>query len=263
MSDALPFRHLLITRFNLNYAQAHGDLFRYSDEWMRHRLDLFERYCQPSVQHQTAQDFTWLVYFDRSRTEPYLDRLAPLFADPRFAAVHIDDPAEMLADIRARAGAGQALLTSRLDNDDMLHPRFVTSLQARARQAMAGALPLVIDFPELTWWREGGGRAQRFRSDVVSPFASVLEVPGPDGWQDGPRTVLAGRHEKLGTLFGRLEESPEAYSMTILHGNNVSNGQSRFGMLGRMRRAWRERQSTLSRAETTKILTEFGLDGRR
>ncbi|MCL1629208.1 putative rhamnosyl transferase [Roseibaca sp. V10] len=262
MSASLPVRHFLITRFNLNYAQTYGDLFRYSDAWMRHRMDLFERFCHPSVLRQTSQNFTWLVYFDRTRTQPYLDRLAPLFDDPRFNAIHINDPAEMLADICSRVGSDMALLTSRLDNDDMLHPDFVARMQACASQKKRNDAPIIIDFPELTWWREGSPRAQRFRSDVVSPFASVLEAPSAEGWAAGPRTVLAGRHDKLETLFGKVENLPEPYSMTILHGNNVSNGQSRFGMVGRMLRVWRDRRSTLSRAETTRVLAEFGLDGK-
>jgi hypothetical protein len=234
---------------------------------MRHRMDLFARFCQPSVRRQTSQNFTWLVYFDRARTVPYLDRLAPLLDDPRFRAIHIDDPAEMLADIRARAGTGQALLTSRLDNDDMLHPEFIARLHARAAQAAPGELPLVIDFPTLTWWREGSPRAQRFRSDVVSPFASVLEAPGPTGWEsgpwgDGPRTVLIARHENLRARIGRVEDMPDPLSMTVLHANNVSNGQARFGGLGRLLRAWRDRESTLSRAETKRVLAEFGLSGK-
>lgn len=261
MTATSAMTHLLITRFNLNY----GDIYPYSEVWMQHRMALFARFCQPSVRRQTATDFRWLVYFDRARTQAHQARLAPLFDDPRFEAVHVDSPDAMIADIRARAPRSGAFLTSRLDNDDVLHPDFVTRLQMRAAELVAdGALPVAIDAPLLTWWHEGGTRAQRFRSDVVSPFASVLEAAGPEGWAAGPwgagpRTVFIARHENLRARLGRVVDLPEPLSLTVLHGRNVSNGQGRFGVLGRLLRRWRARDSYMSGAQTAQMLTDFGL----
>ena len=256
-------KHFLITRFNLNY----GDVFPYSEAWMAHRMDLFARFCLPSVQRQESQDFRWLVYFDRRCTAAHRARLDPLFDDPRFEAIHIDAPAEMISDIRARADFTPVLLTTRLDNDDLVHPAFVGTVQACAQRLIGSAepLPAVIDAPVLTWWEEGAARAQRLHSKIISPFASVLEMQGPQGWETGhwgtgPRTVFIARHENLGARLGHVVTLPDPLSLTLLHGQNVSNGQVRFGLLGRVLRRWRARSSYLSPAETRRALRTFGLE---
>src|SRR6185312_5627395 len=66
--EALPphdrtVNHVLLTRFNLPSAGVQ-ELIRAKDGWLRGRVALFERYTVPSVQAQTTQDFTWLIYFD-------------------------------------------------------------------------------------------------------------------------------------------------------------------------------------------------------
>src|SRR5208282_1904259 len=58
------FSHVLLTRFNVRLSSPETPP---SDDWIAHRLDLFQRYCVPSVASQTVQDFRWIVLID-SRT---------------------------------------------------------------------------------------------------------------------------------------------------------------------------------------------------
>ena len=85
---ATALTHLLITRFNLNY----GDLYPYSDDWMAHRMEIFERYCLPSVARQEGREFRWLVYFDRARSASRRARIAALLDRPGTEAVFVDTP---------------------------------------------------------------------------------------------------------------------------------------------------------------------------
>lgn len=258
--------HLLITRFNLNY----GDLYPYSDDWMAHRMELFARYCLPSVGRQEGRDFRWLVYFDRARSASRRDRIAALLDRPGTEAVFVDTPDEMIADLRARAPAEGLLLTTRLDNDDALHPRFIAEVQARVGDLSGRgvALPAIVDTPVATWWEEGRARARQYRPARVTPFATMVEAPEngawPGGaWGPGPRTVFIARHEKLGERVAHVDRLDAALGLTVLHGRNVSNGRSRFGgLLGRaagVLRRWRDRRSYLSRTATTALLRDFGL----
>ena len=263
-----PITHLLITRFNLNY----GDLYPYSDDWMEHRMQVFARYCLPSVRTQTGHSFQWRVYFDRARSESRRDRIAALLGDIG-TAVHVDTPEEMFADIRALAPARGLFLTTRLDNDDALHPEFVTTVKERVRMMheQGTALPAIVDAPLATWWREGAGRAMQYRSDMVTPFATMVEAPGPGGWEtgswgSGPRTVFIARHENLSKRVAHVENIDRPLGLTVLHGHNVSNGRSRFsglaGRLAELAKRWRDRDRYLGRQETSGLLRAFGVAGR-
>jgi len=261
--------HLLITRFNLNY----GDLYPYSEAWMEHRMALFERYCLPSVRRQRCTGFAWRVYFDRARTAAYEARVHALLDRPGLHPVFVDSPAGMIADLRAQAPApspAQGLfLTTRLDNDDVLHPDFVRDVQARARVlAEAGTLPAIVDAPLATWWREGAARARQYRSEMVTPFATMVERPGAQGWEpgywgEGPRTVFIARHENLDKRVAHMESLELPRSLTVLHDQNLSNGRGRFrGAAGRLAaglRRWQDRKTYLGRRDTTALLREFGL----
>ena len=257
--------HLLITRFNLNY----GDLYPYSEAWMEHRMALFERYCLPSVRRQRCTGFAWRVYFDRARTARHEARMRALLDGPGLHPVFVDSPAEMIADLRAQAPAQGLFLTTRLDNDDVLHPDFTRDVQARARAlAEVGTLPAIVDVPLATWWREGAARAQQYRSQIVTPFATMVERPGPGGWEaghwgTGPRTVFIARHENLDKRGAYLEHLETPRSLTVLHDRNLSNGRGRFGgaagwLVAGLRR-WKARKSYLDRRDTAALLKEFGL----
>ena len=257
--------HLLITRFNLDY----GDLYPYSEAWMEHRMALFERYCLPSVRRQRGAGFAWRVYFDRTRTARHEARMRALLDRPGLHPVFVDSPAAMIADLRAQAPARGLFLTTRLDNDDVLHPDFTRDVQARARAlADAGTLPAIVDAPLATWWREGADRARQYRSEMVTPFATMVERPGAQGWEagywgTGPRTVFIARHENLDKRVAYLDHLETPRSLTVLHDQNLSNGRSRFrgaaGWLAAGLRRWTDRKTCLGRQDTTALLKEFGL----
>ena len=258
--------HFLVTRFNLNY----GDLYPYTDKWMAHRMELFERFCLPSVARQESKEFRWLVYFDRARSASRRARIEQLLDRPDTEAVFVDSPEEMIADLRGRAPEAGLLLTTRLDNDDALHPRFVAEVQARAQDLAAQGtdLPAIVDAPLATWWEENSPRARQYRSTIVTPFATMVETPETGGWPGGawgagPRTVFIARHENLDKRVAHVDRLDLPLGLTVLHGQNVSNGRSRFsGALGHLAglvRRWRDRRSYLGSVETAKLLTEFGL----
>lgn len=87
----MNFRHFIITRFNI-------PLWRTLDKdpiedlvYLNYRMGLFEKYCFPSVQQQTNQNFQWLCLFDvhtpcevKNRIEKLhkiYDRFVPLYLD--------------------------------------------------------------------------------------------------------------------------------------------------------------------------------------
>lgn len=84
-------KHFVITLFNIKIYQkdkAKRDVL--TDEWLRERLDLFERYCLPSMKQQTDKDYVWLCLFDKE-TRAIADRLeAYKAAVPQFTPLFLD-----------------------------------------------------------------------------------------------------------------------------------------------------------------------------
>ena len=85
-------QHVVLTRFNVDIGPHRR---AWDVPWLEGRFELFRSWCLPSMQAQTSQDFTWLVFFaarSRELVEPFLDALPtpttlqPVFTDERFSA---------------------------------------------------------------------------------------------------------------------------------------------------------------------------------
>ncbi len=246
--------HLLLTRFNLKY----GGLFdaRYSDAWMAHRLDLFERFCLPSVARQIETDFRWLIFFDRERSEPWLATIDRLVGAGRFEPVFLDGDGELIAEVGRRAAGKEVLLTSRLDNDDVIHPEYIADIRLEATTRLGRGLetPFVIDVRRASWWDRERGDVRRSVNRKVSPYATLVER------NDGkPRTVLACGHNELAHTFGRVCRIDGYRTLTVVHDQNVLNSIRRRGPAARMWLRLRDGYRYLGGAAATRALAEFGV----
>ncbi len=207
-------RHALLTRFNLP-TPGHEGLIRASARWLEDRFDLFERYCLPSVQSQTCKDFRWIIYFDPETPGWAKDKIAAYqglgFFHPVFR-VSVPKPI-LLADIGAAVGTQyEQLLTTSLDNDDMLARTFVERLQQAAASGCRERT--VLNFPE--GYTFAGGRLYRHR-DASNAFASMCEPP-----QDA-LTIWHDWHTHLSRHAPIVQLPPESAWVQVIHGRNVSN----------------------------------------
>ena len=133
-NDNMNYKHFLITRFSVPYAEYQKDKSGASvrDEyWLNHRFELFEKYCFPSVQNQSVQDFQWLVFFDIQTPGSYKKRITQLKSQfPLFKPFYVSSGEEfnstlhIFIETHIKEGTSR-LITSRLDNDDALHTRFM------------------------------------------------------------------------------------------------------------------------------------------
>jgi hypothetical protein len=203
---------VLLTRFNLPSA-GYESLVRSKSGWLENRVQLFERYCLPSVRAQTQTDFSWLVYFDpqspawlRRKIEEWegSSRLRACFR----SAVSSD---QLLEDIgRVSGSRGERLLTTNLDNDDALSVDFI----ARVRNVDPDSAATVIYVPSGLIAR---GEALYRRTDRSNAFCTV-SAP----WER-PQTCWADWHNRLAlTMPARLERGGPGW-LQVVHGGNVSN----------------------------------------
>lgn len=207
-----PVDHVLLTRFNLPSAGVERSI-RDREGWLANRVELFDRYCAPSVRAQGNLNFSWIIYFDpesppwlKERVRRYAS--AGLFTPIYRSAVSRE---ELLADIRSVvSGHGPALLTTNLDNDDALATDFVERIQT-----LGGVVERTAVFFTVGLITSPSGVYRRVDRD--NAFCSVIEP-----W-DAPATCWADWHMLLRRSMPVIELRGQPAWLQVVHGENVSN----------------------------------------
>ncbi|MGY1699110.1 glycosyltransferase [Geodermatophilus sp. SYSU D00766] len=204
--------HALLTRFNLP-SQGHESIVRARDNWLRDRVELFERHCLPSVRAQTSRDFSWLVYFDVASPAWLREWIASHEERGHFRPLFREEVprSDLLADIRAATGGvAGALVTTNLDNDDSIARDFVARVQSApvpgSRAAVYVGDGLILR----------DGRLYR-RRDRFNAFCSVRET-----WHE-PVTCWSEWHNRLHRHMPVVVLGGRPGWVQVVHGGNVSN----------------------------------------
>lgn len=213
MIDPVPrVDHVILTRFNLPTGGVEG-LVRAREGWLRERIDLFERYCAPSVAAQVEVDVSWIVYLDPASPQWLLDRIAPYAESGLLRPVLRESVgvAELREDVAAAVPhPGDLLLTTNLDNDDGIARDFCARLAAvpvdLRRTALYVTNGLVLAQDGLFLLR-----------DRHNAFCSVREP-----W-DEPVTSWSEYHNELHKVMPVVELGGEPGWLQVVHDGNVSN----------------------------------------
>lgn len=212
-------QHFIITRFNLRSLDPESGICL-DPTWLSQRFDLFERFCYPTVQTQSEQDFTWLVLFDESTPQPFRARIEQLADWPGFQAVFLppgsrDVGRQVVGERLGTSVTPDILITTRLDNDDGLHRDFVAQVQ----QYSDVNVPTVLEFPNgYVWWRD---RIYRDRQPS-NPFTSLVEPL--DRMAGRPySTVYRGSHSDISRLGTVVVVSQRPFWVQVVHGGNLEN----------------------------------------
>ena len=145
-------QHFILTRFNIRIwtQDKNGRAVRTTD-WLKHRFDVFEKYCLPSIASQTCKDFEWIVLFDSKTPAEYKERIEGFKAVcPQFIPVFVDPSMGRYfarifrASVVERVHADK-VLTTYLDNDDALSVNFVEDIQRRAADMPDGTFVFYSD----------------------------------------------------------------------------------------------------------------------
>jgi len=208
------FRHFVITPF---YVRRH---FKGKSEpaiapasWLDNRIDLFERYCLPSVIGQSTGDFVWWLYFDESTPPDYIARIEHLIAGHPHIAIKrctLWETTTLQADIRAALDPSTDwILTTRFDNDDGLHCDFIAILhqQAAPRRELLNFPHGILLFDDKSY----------FYSHRSNAFLSFME-PAAEF-----QTIWNIAHESAGLIAPIRQMPPEPAFLQVVHGGNVSN----------------------------------------
>lgn len=240
--------HFLITLFNL--ALWEHDKNRAStrtDAWLDSRIELFERYCLPSVMAQRGcARFTWLVMFDAATPEPVRRRieswrrrcraLTPLFftADQvkgftgRSTGRRVDF---ITGAIRSHLdGTERTVVTTNLDNDDALADDALARIQQAVAHARDGKT--VISLVNGMQYFPALGAVMQMRYPH-NHFLSLVEPAG-----DEISTIESMSHRQARRNYKVVDLAGAPGWLEVVHGGNVSN-ELRITSRIRYRMFWR------------------------
>jgi len=157
----MAFRHYLITCLNVglfSHRKWRPGTEPSPDDWMAHRVWLFETFTLPSVRGQRCRDFVWLVFLDQ-RTPPRYKRWIERHAIdmPRLIPVYLtcrplDNERIAQAVIEHTEPGDYDLITTELDSDDAIHPDTIGLIQRRYRSrrhvwAISFVQGVILDLP--------------------------------------------------------------------------------------------------------------------
>lgn len=196
------------------------------DEWMQHRIKLFEKYTLPSVLNQTCRNFQWLLSFAKETPDKITDR----YRSYPFVKVIYQYPADF---VRGLYGTvlkdGDWLITSRLDNDDTIEPTYIAKIQEQYLDDMVPDNFFLVDTDGRQLDLKTGKYYTVARRSNNSPFISLIEKVGVkfksiNGTQiDEPiKTVFYCSHSKMEWHFPSMKIPERLYTM-IIHDRNISN----------------------------------------
>jgi hypothetical protein len=219
------FEHFILTRFNvpLKFDLPPGQQPKHmgvDEGWLARRFDLFEHVCLPSVQRQTEGAFQWLVFLDWATPMAFKERMVALtvryeFLRPVYCSQF--DEAFALAEIQRREAPGNVRITTRLDNDDAIHPRLIERVQQLAHDQLPAQdlnRGFFISFPIGCAERKGDFYVQRYR---YNPFTSFVSAP------ECARTVLGGDHRYIADVAPVVFEYSRPMWCQVIHDENVAN----------------------------------------
>ncbi len=213
----MKFKHIILTRFNLQYT-LDSDL-HLQTAWLDERFRLFEQYCLPSIMGQTDLQFTWVVLSSNQTPDLYKRRLSNFAL--RYPNIQIEYCA-YYEDVNVLYKAmgdkyvedNDFLLSTRIDSDDMLAANFVCALQTYVQSHLSAEA--IITFTNGVQWFEKENMVFAIACSK-NHFLSFLES------RHNIRTCLGIDHTKVPeNQLIRLNE--KAMWCEIVHGNNICNG---------------------------------------
>ncbi len=229
---SLDFQHFIITRFNLGHrdwktTQSGNQVG--SDEWLNHRFDLFENFCLPSVRNQHQQNFTWIILFDENTPNKFREKINEIANSYDLIQVLYSDgfPQQLptLHEFISKKTQTDFVITTRLDNDDLIHKDFVETIQSLYQPKK----DLVIDL-RTGYQTSIKGRfyeSRLYKEDPFNPFISVVEAVSDFN------TVMAKRHAQWAKTKSLIINKEKPLWIELVHDENKSNVEKRHMRLVR------------------------------
>lgn len=221
----MSYSHFLITRFNIpasnwkldkNHNQVQNDI------WLQKRIDLFERFCLPSVMAQTSKNFKWIVWFDfnspqilKSKIEEWSQLCCNFVAAYSYDYDYWQNEGLPKYIKENTASKCDYVITSRLDNDDAISIKAIATIQ----KAFVPNDNTIIDLPNGYCYNL---QTELFSKHTIisSPFISYIESTNKPKIETVYREGHPAWIEKAAFIFVN-----ERMWIQVCHDSNIANSQ--------------------------------------
>ena len=228
MSIQYSFKHYLVTRFNLYREKSHRATIPkgLQADWLKKRIELFQKYCLPSVLNQTTENFSWIILCAHDTPPKYKNKIEEIlrehvFIDYYFVDVNIM-PSVYLSQLLLKKTSPSInyIITTWFDNDDLIHNHFIAEIQAKFKPIQNYIL----------YFRDGYQLSLldnnqcdiRLKSNHFNPFLSLIEHRSKLG------TVYQKAHNDWKTGKNVHVIKHKRFWIELVHGDNISNRRLTF-----------------------------------
>ena len=218
------FDHFLITRFNLkkdDWKTDKNSAVVLDKKWLKNRVDLFKKFCLPSVLAQTSKNFKWLIFFEKDSENDLRSLLLQLqehsFIIPVFLSGYKEFQSMLPSILAEKASKNQWLLTTRLDNDDATNNFFVETLQKNLHLSGSNN---VYHFPQGLCLDLGKTFRLASYTYPLNQFVSLLEKKEENS---SFKTVLCREHDKWDSSFHLIQVQLKDAWLQVTHHANMAN----------------------------------------
>ena len=216
----MGFKHYLLSRYNVGIygrkQKMRSGMKIEPQKWMKNRHELFRKYCAPSVIKQSCDNFKWLIVLDPDT--PMRDYLEIWNAARNDAIILYGDNFRKtcVKYIESNLKDESRVITSRCDNDDMLHKNFIANIQSwfgiRKRTGL-------VTYPKGLVWNPEKQKLRHLRYPK-NHFLTFIEKRGPKP----VKTVLRARHTQITDMFQTFKvETDSPMWCEIIHPENMAN----------------------------------------
>jgi len=148
VQDRSSYSHVIITKFSYRGVEMSRSFAPLDPAVLSRRFDVFEATCLPSILGQTCKNFSWVLLVDEMLPAAFRSRLQNLVSGHSSAFLHrysINLRLHALDWLVPYLGESKDhVVTTMLDDDDMLCADFVAGIQAHLHDMQArGGLPRV------------------------------------------------------------------------------------------------------------------------
>ncbi len=216
-------KHFLCTRFNLkneDWVTDRDGVNVLSEEWMNQRLELFLKYCVPSVLNQKNKNFIWVIFFDKTTSTAVRNKIKIYSNNGEFfSAEYINGMASLVVELKKFIyknilDKDKFVITSRLDNDDAIHQNFISTIQELAVEEDNMVIDLIKGYQ-----MNISNNKYEFRNHFkyFNPFISVIES------SENLKTVFSRHHFEWHESNSVKSYNFNPLWIEIIHSKNKSN----------------------------------------
>lgn len=223
-------KHFLLTRFNLKFNKTTNESSPHIYEaltidWLEDRFEIFEKYCLPSIKNQVNQNFRWIILFDIDTPIIFKKKAENLKNDyGNIDILFIDGFKELTVALQKHISSylnekDKFIITTRLDNDDLIHQDFILTIKNLAKPIDNLVLDLTKGYQ---LQQKDSFYTVRNYTYRFNPFISVVENVS------NFETVLSKMHTDWSNATNIISFESKRLWLEFVHDKNISNRAKKY-----------------------------------